>query len=200
MLRRSDVNVAKIPNHNPLTPLEPEDRQALYYSARQEAYNLIRFAEWEQYAKKWCCNKRLSDSPELKDAVLKHQKYVVFNQLRKYEKDHKLRNIPMAVQNVIILFYAVHAIYPVPNNIRYRPPFQGFSGGLQLSWKIHVNESMANWDHPNNKLDRERTNERWKKYEKTRNLADLDQKMKFGQFKRKQIWHEWHCCDGEIKY
>ena len=180
-----------VKNMNPRTRLEKEDMQSLFYSARQDPYNVKRYDEWYNYIveMRWRCFKTLSDSPQLKDAVSKDQELVVFNQIRFDEQQLKL-NVPNMVQRIVILFYAAPAIYPCPNRGKHIPPWQDI---LELSWRIDEGESFKDWNHPLNKLDRENTQKRYKVFEQTLDRRDYWQKVQHGQFVHPRKRHPWHC-------
>lgn len=173
--------------NNKLTKLTIDDFQSLRFSARQDPYNATRCSQWEKYVTVWgqCVygpSKRSSDAPELKDAVFKDQEKVVHHQIRKNEQKFKL-NVPIPIRAMIVSFYAMEAIYPVPHETRFRPPTKGFHQ-YELSWKIHWNESKRNWDHPLN--------------EKDRKIREHDQPQSqelevWGLWEPRDEWHVWHC-------
>ena len=133
------------------TRLEQEaDKQSLYFSARQEPYNIPWVAKWIKYAgrESFNCQKKLSDSPELKAAVSREQALVVYHQIRTEEMKFNLR-IPEAMTKIIITYYTQPAIYPTPRWIKYRPPTAGHTS-YELSWKIHDKESYKDLNHASN--------------------------------------------------
>ena len=137
---------------NPLTKLVDADKQSLYFSARQDPYNLERYESWIQYAlKDWkYCWKLKSDAPSLMEAVAKEQKMVVYNQMRRYNETLSI-NVPIAINFVVLQFYKQPAIYPSPQYAKHLPPWDY----PELSWRIHPEESKANRDHPLNKQDKQ---------------------------------------------
>lgn len=161
---------------NKISRLEDVDEQALFFSARHERHNIPQVAKWLKWALNYSFLKRPSDSPQLMEAVLNDQTMVAYQQIRGYESELKLV-VPIAVQKVVLSFYAQPAIYPIPFN---KPPWNPDN----LSWKIHWNESKNNKAHWKNELDQKRL----KQFKG--NLAEFEF---FGRFIKRNQWHTFYC-------
>lgn len=170
-----------------VTHFDPvKDEQSLFFSAKQEPYNMAQLAKWLDYAslKPSALYKKLSDSPGLIEAVFKDQEKVVFYRIREEKEIKSKVYVPLAIKQIIVSFYAQPAIIPcifpiIPRTI-------GPSWIYELRWRIHDGESMKDENHPFRELDQKRLAE-WKAQGK-----DLCEFRYLGCSPR-VYWDPWHC-------
>ena len=176
---------------NPGTDLIKDDLQALWFTAKQDQYNLEQYQLWVDYAFKHFkqqCYKINSDAPSLMKAVLKEQKLVVDYKVRTYGNQLSL-TIPQAINYVVSKFYVQAAVYPLPQSYRYLPPYAGPKLPFTPpKWRIHSEESLADREHPANKQDTLDYEAARDKLEKDPTLQEVFYNTA-GRFKRRRKWH-----------
>ena len=142
---------------NPHSNLRRGDLQALWFSARQDPYNLEQYQLWIDYAFEHFppyCYKANSDAPSLMQAVSNEQKMVIDFKIRTYSNELSLA-IPKAINYVVYQFYIQPAIYPVPHKNMYLSAYSGPTLPVnEPSWRIHPEESLADPEHPANIQDK----------------------------------------------
>ena len=180
-----------------LSKFNEADHQALYFTARQDQYNLDRYQDWIDYSERWGnrleyqLRYKVSDAIPLQKAVAKEQYYAVSSYNRMSAKECKI-NIPKVITAVITKFYAEQAIYPLP----FPPgvPAPRFEGELvdPIGWKIHADDSLkqisthlAYWPDPY----------AWVRMLMAKGwIKDKADWLKYKRYKMNTyVWHPWHC-------